>query len=335
MAIARWAVVGGLAALVAACTTGSNNGAALSRTSPYTVAELPFGVSGNEPELNLGNPDAVLAAALSAASAATSSATGNLNAFDVGDSPPGRGASACSVGSVNEAVAVDSGSGRRTVTLTSSQCFDSRSGGDQNGIAQLSYVRPSAGQAQGTLAFGSSPASFVYALPDTGDSDFKFRQGRGSIAFRGDFSGSPTTSSVSGFSLILGRGPLPAGGAAFTPNRRIELLIGTPGINYAVAFSSAGGTDSVNFSGRLFLAGSGAALVPACTFSARFDVATNTALQIGSSDGIVRGGMLTLSTSAGSATVQFDAGGNAVVNGSSRTPQAYPANVVRSYCGIF
>lgn len=62
---------------------------------------------------------------------------------------------------------------------------------------------------------------------------------------------------------------------------------------------------------------------------------TNTALVIGVGDGTARGGMLTLSTSAGSATVSFDASGSAVVTGTSGVPQSYLASAVASFCGIF
>lgn len=334
MSIARMAGVIGWAALMSACGGSGNGGDGSGSRAAYTVAAVPFGVDGAEADLDLSDPDAVLGAALSAILAATSITTGHIGSFDDGATPPGRGLFPCSAGSISESVAVDAASGVRTVTLSTSQCFDAQSDGVQNGVVEIAYAQPAAEQARGVLQLGAGSSPFLFGLPDEGEADYTFRQARGSIDFDGDFDGSPTTSSTSGLSLTFGKGARPFGSAALTPDRQIEVLAGVPGFELSVDSVTAGGTDRIDFAGRLFLAGSGVRLDPACGFEAGFDVFSNNTLLIGEDDDVVRGGMLTLSTAGGSATVQFDASGNAQVDIGIGTPRTYPSNIVRSFCGL-
>ncbi len=335
MAMMRWAATAGFGTLLVACGGGGGSNGDFGGFPAYTVAELPFTVDGSEPELNLAFPDAVLTAALTAAAAANAIVARSLGSLDIGSNPPGRGVLPCVAGTVQETVAVDAPSGQRTVTQASSQCFDVNAGSVQNGAVQLAYLRPSAGLASGTLSFGTSPASYTFSLPEAGSSDYNFRQGRGPVRFQGEFDGSPTASQANGFALIVGRGPLSTTGAAFSPGRQIEVLLGAPGIDYNVAVSGSGVTQNVTTNGRLFFRGSNSSVLSVCSFAASVDVATSTALVVSVGNGSITGGMMSLSTSAGSATVSFDASGNAVVTPTSGVPQSYPASVVANYCGIF
>lgn len=335
MTIMRWAAIGGFGSLLAACTGGNDGDGATGGFPVYTLAELPFTVDGSEPELNLAFPDAVLTAALSAATAANAVVARNLGGLDPGSSPPGRGTIPCVVGTVQETVAVDAASGQRSVTQASSQCFDVNAGSVQNGAVQVAYVRSSAGLASGMLSFGSGPASYTFGAPEAGTGEYNFRQGRGPVRFQGEFDGSPTASQANGFSLIFGRGPLSSTGAAFSPGRQIEVLLGAPGTDYNVSVTGSGVSQNVTATGRMFLRGSNSTVLSVCSFAASFDVATDTALPISVGSGAISGGTLRLNTSAGSATVSFDASGNAVVTPISGAAQSYTASQVASFCGIF
>ena len=110
------------------------------------------------------------------------------------------------------------------------------------------------------------------------------------------------------------------------------VLAGAAGNELNVTASTGSGARNVDLSGHLALRGSGAALDPACAFESSFDAVTNRTMQIGLTDRIIRDGLLTLSTSTGSATVEFDASGNARVDLGVGSPQTYPINIVRNFC---
>lgn len=318
------------AALILAGCSGGDSGSDSDRVV-YTIDAVPYRVDGMEGELDLSDPDAVLAAALSAVEVSAAVLVGDLNNLYHGSAPPGRGDIACNAGSLRETVA--EAAGERQVTLNASQCFDRNSDGVQDGIVDLAYSQPAAAKAEGTLVFGSDTSSFLIGLSEADDVDYRFRQARGQVAFSGDVDGSPATSTVSGLSVIFGKGARPTtSGGVFTPSRSIEVLAGTTGNELNVTGSNGSGSTNVDLSGRFFISGIGATLDPSCAFEASFDAITNRTMQIGSTDTIIRDGLLTVSTSAGSSTVEFDASGNARVDLGVGTPQSYPVSIVRSFC---
>lgn len=329
MSILRKASPAAAVLILSACN-GGDSGSDGDR-AVYTIDAVPYRVDGMEGELDLSDPDAVLAAALSAIELSSAVLVGDLNNLDHRSAPPGRGDIACNAGSLRETVT--EAAGERQVTLNASQCFDRSSDAVQNGIVHLAYTQPADAEAEGTLDFGSGTSSFLVGLPEADDVDYRFRQARGRVAFSGDLDGSPATSTVSGLSVMFGKGARPTtNGGVFTPARSIEILAGTAGNELHVTGSNGSGSRNVDLSGRLYIAGSGAALDPSCAFEASFDAVTNRTMQIGSTDKIIREGLLTVSTSAGSATVEFDASGNARVDLGVGTPQTYPINIVRSFC---
>lgn len=329
MSILRKAILATFVLALGGCS-GGGGGAGDDRVA-YTIEPVSYRVDGTEQELDLSDADAVLAAALSAIHVSSAILVGSVGNLDHGSAPPGRGDIACNQGSLHETVA--EASGERHVTLDAAQCFDRNSDGVQDGVVDLTYTQPSPGEAAGTLDFGTGTSSFLAGIPEGDDVDYSFRQARGRVAFEGDFDGSPSTSTVSGLSVIFGKGARPTvSGGILSPTRSIEILAGAPGDEMQVTASNGSGSTNVDFSGRLSISGTGAALDPACAFDASFDVVTNRTMQIGSTDKIVRDGMLTINTTSGSATVEFDGAGNANVDLGSGTPQTYPVNIVRNFC---
>lgn len=329
----RLMVLACLAALVA-CGSSSDNFSDPGDDA-YRAEALPFTLTGNEAALDLGDPDAVLVAALASLSVGTAAATGDLADLDDGAPAPGRGQFRCDAGGISEGV-VTSG-GVRRVTLTAGQCFDQGTDSVQDGIIDLSYSQPSGSEAQGEVnyGFGAEPLLFVNG-DDQGEADFM--QVRGSVEFDGDFDGSPGNATASGLQYFVGKGARPDAGDTFSADRRIEILAGNSGVNFSV--------DSVEFpmgvnlgramSGPVSIAGSGEALDPACRFTAGFSVDTNFPVAINEVAGedLARNGMLTISTAAGAATVEFDNAGDARVTTPSGAPVTYTAAQVQDFCGL-
>lgn len=325
----------GLCGALAACGSGGGGGSDDSAAAAYLVAALPFNLPGSPPKpaLDLSNPDAVLAAALTAVSAARSIAVGDINGYDRGAPSPGGTADICDSGTVTEQI--DEMGGVRTLILTSDQCAIGAAATVFDGPFRLSYSRPSLGNVQGELDLGIGAEPMVTGRPQRTGPGLNFEQQLGRVAFEGRFSGLTGTSVANGVSLIVGAGPLPADNATLIPDRQLEALAGTAATGFTVGLAAQDVTSATySMAGPLTLAGSGAGLSPACAFAASFEVATNTAVRIDLIEDVARAGLLTLSTEAGSATVAFDASGNAQVGTGVGVPQTYPASMVQSFCGF-
>lgn len=301
----------------------------------YRLEALPFTLDGAETELDLGSPDAVLLAALSALSAGAVAAVGDIADVDGGAPAPGRGQFFCDAGTVSEAVTTTGG--LRTLTLTSDQCYEDFDESVQDGIFTIAYSQPAAGGAEGEMSFGFGTAPLLFAIAANGEVDFA--QLRGDVDFEGDFDGSPGRSSAGGLQYFIAKGPRPdVQDETFVSDRRLEILAGSGALDFAVDSAFSGGLQTLAVSGPLSIQGSGAALDADCRFTARYTVQTNVPVSIedfaDDFDEIARGGQLTLSTSAGSATVTFDGDGNAQVDLPVGLDPVYTAAEVRQFCGL-
>lgn len=327
--------LGGLAACLIGCGGDSGGSGREAPSLPaYTLASEAFRIDGTEHDLDTRNADAVLAAALAAATSAALLTSGDLDDMDDGAAPPGRGLFACSAGSISESVSADPVTGTRTVALATSQCFDLGSDGVQHGPVTLQYRPAEGGRVTGSLSFGSGGTSFAYALPAGDGTGHRLRQARGHFSFESDVDGASSHSTIAGLALLFGTGPRPFGAAALTPDRLMEVRAGADGFELSVDVDTGGGITGLDFGGRFFVAGRGIAQAPGCTFAAHFDAVTSTPLSLGAEDGVVRGGRVTLSSAAGTATVGFDSTGEAQVDTGTGTPVIYPAAIVRDFCGI-
>lgn len=303
--------------------------------SAYRLAAVDFTLDGTETAIDLSDADAVLLGALAAISVGTVSAVGDIDQIDGGAPAPGRGRFFCDAGDVSEAVATSGGV--RTVTLTSRQCYDDDDESVQDGIFQIAYSQPSAAAAEGEMTFGFGADPLLFAISQ--DNEVDFAQLKGDVDFDGDFDGSPGHSAAGGLQYLIGKGPRPeTRDGIFASDRRLEILAGSGALDFSLDISFSGALQTLVVSGPLSIAGSGTALDEACRFTGRYSVQTNVPVTVENVaddvDETARGGLLTISTEAGSATVEFDASGNARVETSLGPSVTYTAAQVRDFCGL-
>lgn len=334
LAIPMRALALGVAGVISACS-GGGSGSGGGGAPTVTVAVVPFALDRSEPALDPANTDRVLAAALATVITGSALDAADTLEIDNGAAAPGAGRSDCLSGELVETVSVSGGT--RVFELTGDQCFLTQSGTDLvlDGPVRLE-TSSGGGAVSGTTELGDNPsAPLIALLREAGIADFEFSQSLGLAEFDGDADRSPITAATTQLRLLAGRGTRGSSSLGLTPDRSFETLAGATGAGFTVVSVASGASRVLDLSGPLSIGGQN--LNTACNFSARFNVATDAAVEV-AEDGSARNGTLRFTTAAGpgagSATVQFDGVGAARVTPSTGIAINYSASQVATFCGL-